>query len=387
MNDRSALGTADVTDDQLTGMVADLLGTDPVETKLLSSSAEEVDYDIAAITTAGRFWVRGSVGVRGGELPFQLFVKHIQAWSRSPLFQNVPVELQPMAAAGVPWRTEPLAYRSDLGRRLPVGLRMPRALGIFDLDELSASVWLEVIKTRPVVWDLDRYRRAGYLLGRVAANPRVRELASVGKFDFQVSDYLNGRLRGQVLPMLAEEGIWMHPLVAGAFEPELRERLLEAADLAPAYAEELSEFPLSTSHGDACPNNLLVPAEDDGFVLIDYGFWGEMPIGFDLSQLLVGDVQVGRRGAGDLHDLEDTLLAAYVLGLRAEGCEVPEAAVRRAHALQLMIFTGLSTLPFEHLGREPTPEVHAIARERAAIARFSLDLLDRAHLTGETALS
>ena len=41
-----------------------------------------------------------------------------------------------------------------------------------------------------------------------------------------------------------------------------------------------------------------------------------------------------------------------------------------------MLFTGLSTLPFEHLEAQPTAELHRVAAERAAIARFSLDLLD-----------
>ena len=111
-------------------------------------------------------------------------------------------------------------------------------------------------------------------------------------------------------------------------------------------------------------------------MLIDFGFWGGEPVGFDLSQLLVGDVQVGRRSADDLRTVEDAILPAYVEGLRAEGCDIAESAVRRAHALLLMIFTGLSCLPWEHLGSEPTPELREVAAQRAAIARFSLDLLD-----------
>lgn len=179
-----------------------------------------------------------------------------------------------------------------------------------------------------------------------------------------------------MLPLLHDERVWEHPLVAGAFDEELRERLLVAADRAPASVEELSAMPETTSHGDACPNNLLTPGGSDGFVLIDYGFWTLAPVGFDLGQLLVGDVQVGRRTADDLHQVEQAIVAAYVDGLRAEGCEVEDAAVRRAHALQLMIFTGLSTLPFEHLESPPTEELHRVAAERAAIARFSLELLD-----------
>jgi Ser/Thr protein kinase RdoA (MazF antagonist) len=152
--------------------------------------------------------------------------------------------------------------------------------------------------------------------------------------------------------------------------------LLEAADHAASYVDELAAKPLAASHGDACPNNLLSRAASDDFVLIDFGFFGAGPIGFDLSQLLVGDVQVGRRGSDDLAVMDDILFAGYMAGLRAEECWIPDDVVRRAHALQLLIFTGLSTLPFEHLESEPTPELHRIAADRAAIARFSLDLLD-----------
>lgn len=377
MHDRSILGPADVSDMQLTHMVADLLGTEETETTVLSSTAEEFPYDLAAITTAGRYWVRGTAQVSGEERSFELFVKHVQVWSRSPLFQLVPRELQPIAAAGVPWRTEPLAYRSDLGERLPGGLRMPRVLGVFDLDELSASVWLEFVEVKPLVWDLHRYAEAAHLLGRLATNIRLGELADVGNVgDSRVRGYFEGRLSHQVLPMLRDEGIWSHPLVVAAFGPELRTRLLGAADHVETWVEELSAIPLATGHGDACPNNLLVPVDEEGFVLIDYGFWGPMPIGFDLGQLLVGDVQVGRRGTADLGELDETIVAAYLTGLRAEECRVPAAVVRRAHALQLIIFTGLSSLPFEHLGTEPTAELHRVAAERAALARFSLDLVD-----------
>jgi hypothetical protein len=374
--DRSALGPADVSDDTLTGMVADLLGTDPAETIVVSSAVEEVAYDIPSITTAGRYWVRGTAHVRDRELPYEFFVKHVHSWSRSPLFEGVPVEFREEAEASVPWRTEPLAYRSDLGDRLPDGLRMPRALGVFDLDEKSASMWLEVIPVRAVAWDTNRYARAAHLLGRLAGSPRVRELASVGAHAFRVRDYLRGRLEMQVLPMLRDTGIWAHPLVADAFDVELRERLLATADVAAQLVEELSAFPMTAGHGDACPSNLLTPAASDDFVLIDYGFWTLEPVGFDLSQLLVGDVQLGRHPVEGLRAVEDAIVPAYVEGLRAEGCAIPESDVRRAHAVQLMIFTGLSTLPFEHLESPPTPELHRLAAERAVIARFSLDLLD-----------
>ncbi len=60
MDGRSALGPADVSDEQLTAMVADLLGSDPRDTSVLGSTVEEFPYDLPAITTAGRYWVSGS---------------------------------------------------------------------------------------------------------------------------------------------------------------------------------------------------------------------------------------------------------------------------------------------------------------------------------------
>ena len=376
MHDRSALGPADVTDGELAVMVADLWGTDPDETELLESGAEEADYDLPAITTAGRYWVHGRARADGREQAFRLFVKHVQSWSRHPFFQEVPPEHRAAAAVGVPWRTEALAYRSDLRERLPEGLTMPRAVGVFDIDEESNAVWLEEIAVVPAEWDLGRYARAGHLLGRLAASPRVAELRDVGKRAWELRTYFDGRLALQVLPLLRDEQVWQHPLVAGAFAEELRARLVGAADRAEACLDELATMPVATAHGDACPNNLLARADSDALVLIDYGFWGPNPIGFDLAQLLVGDVQLGKRSADSLTEVEDVVLAAYVDGSRAEGCDVPVDVVRRAHALQLFLFTGLSTLPFELLDSPPTPAMHDIAAERARIACFSLDLLD-----------
>jgi len=376
MHHREALGPADVSDETLTELVAALVREPADRVALLDSHAEQVAYALPSITTAGRYWVRGQALVGQRCQRFAFFVKHVQSWARSPLFAQVPTELAARAEAGVPWRTEPLAYRSDLGDRLPRGLRMPRAIGVFDLDEKSASVWLEEIATVPATWDVARFAQAAYLLGRLAASPRVRERADVGQFEWIVRDYLHGRLTHQVIPLVRDAGVWQHPLTARAFDDSLRARLQAGADRAEELVDELADLPLGTKHGDACPNNLLVTADNEGLVLIDYGFFGQGPIGFDLGQLLVGDVQIGSQQASTLQTVENTILPSYVEGLRAEGCEIALDVVRRAHALHLMLFTGLSTLPFEHLGTQPTPTLHQIAAERAAIARFSLDLLD-----------
>ncbi|MGA8847032.1 MAG: phosphotransferase [Nocardioides sp.] len=375
MHHREALGPADVDETTLIDLVAASFGEPSDRVTVLDSSAERVGYDLPALTTAGRFWVRGSALVGAGHREFCFFVKHVQSFSRSPLFASVPAEIAVMAEASVPWQTEPLIYRSDLGDRLPLGLRMPRAFGVFDLDESSASVWLEAIPALTVRWDEARFADAAFLLGRLAASPAVQSRAKVGEGDRTVRDYFNGRLTHQVIPSLRDAATWDRSPVAEAFDSSLRDRLMHEADRAEDLVDELADLPLGTIHGDACPNNLLITPGAGGFVLIDYGFFGEGPIGFDLGQLLVGDIQIGRQPASNLRSVENAILPAYVDGLRAEGSEISLQMVRRAHALHLMLFTGLSIPLFEHLGDDRGPSLHHEAAERARIAQFCLDLL------------
>ena len=74
MTGRELLGAADVTDDQLATMVADLLGEESVG--LVDVRVEPVDYDLPAITTAGRWWVSGHAATSNGDAPFRILLCH-----------------------------------------------------------------------------------------------------------------------------------------------------------------------------------------------------------------------------------------------------------------------------------------------------------------------
>ena len=378
MQSRAALGPADVRDDALAAMVATTLALPAEEVELLCSNAEVAPYDLEALTTGGRYWVRGRATAPGGERDFSFFVKVVQSWSRSPLFALVPPEAREMALAGLPWEVEPRVYRSDLADRLPPGLTMPRAAAVVDLDEASAALWLPEVDGLDQPWCEDRFRQAAGLLGRLAASEQVRPCAHVGHGQDQhvVRGYFHGRVAHQLVPALRDDGLWRHPLLAGPSWAELRGRLLDAVDALPQVVAELESFPTMTLHGDATPRNLLVDRATEELVLIDFGFWGEGPVGFDLGQLLVGEVQVGERPASGLPALEAICVPAYVEGLRQEGVDLEKAVVRRAHALQMLVFTALSSPPLEHLAAPVTPELVALATERARIAGFVLDLVD-----------
>jgi hypothetical protein len=379
MNDRVLLGAADVSDERLRHLVADQLGRPSDDVVLLASRAEVSPYDIEALTTAGRYRVRGRARTPAGDQPFAFFVKVVQCWSRTEAFQLVPEPFRAQATELFPWWPEPAVYRTDLARRLPVGLRMPRAHAVVDIDELSAALWLEEVDVVHGAWTDDQFVKAAHLLGRLAASPAVRETVDPRRRADRspLRGYYEGRLTHQVLPALREDTLWQHPLLAATFTADLRDRLRRAADHVEQVVAELEAMPVAVLHGDACPRNLLVPRDGDGFVLIDFGFWAEGPVGFDLGQLVTGEIQLGERPVADLPRLQEACLPAYQDGLRQEGLDVGIDQLWRAHALQLLLFTALSAIPFEHLGGPPTPETITLSGARATCAEHVLDLVDR----------
>ncbi|GAA1910707.1 hypothetical protein GCM10009737_10220 [Nocardioides lentus] len=373
------MGPADVDDAALAVMVADLLGRPPGRVELLTARAEPLAHDVPSLTTVGRWWVSGTARTPAGEEPWRVFVKQVQAWHHSAFFAGVPEPLRKVAAAAVPWRPEAGAYRSDLRDRLPEGLTLPRALAVLDLDPGlcpdSWVLWLEDV-TRPAVpWDVTRHEGAAHLLGRMSGSAAVAPLADVGRFDWSARHYVEGRLRLQVLPALSSEDLWAHPAVAAAFDAGLRRRLLAAADRVDALAAELDAHPRRAAHGDACAHNLLPGPDGVSFTMVDLGFWVPQAAGFDLTQLLAGDLQLGVVPPADLATLDEVCVRAYADGLAAEGSPVPLAVVRRVHALALLLYAGLSAVPSEQLAA-PAEVLGPLCALRADLARHSLDLLD-----------
>lgn len=364
------LGAAAVTDEELRVMVGRLLDREVVA--LQDVTVEPVAYDVPSITTVGRHVVRGTARTSEGSEPFALFCKHLQARERHPFFAQIPPAFREAAAAGIRWRTEPEVYSSDLADRLPPGLTMLPALDVRWPDELSAAVWLPAVTVAEDPWDEARYADTARLLGRLAAHGGAREVAAERGHGRTAWDYLHGRVRHQLVPMLLGDDAWRHPLVEAVFDADLREGLRSAARQVEDLVAELTTLPTYASHGDACPGiPLRVPGTPE-VVLIDFGFFGLSPVGFDLGQLLAGEVQLGHETDVDLAARGETLVTVYVAGLAEGGERVALPVVRRAHALQLMLWVGLSCLPVDV---DPqAPDALETARGRAAIARHGLEV-------------
>jgi len=375
----AVFGPAAVDDADLADLVAAHLGVR--RATVLASSVAVFPYERPSITTAGRFVVSGRARVDSGDvLAFSFFVKVIHAYGRSPLRFAVPEHLRAEAALLVPWRTEADLYRAGLRELLPHGLTAPRAVAVRDLDDESVAIWLEQVPARPVVWDAHRRAHAAFLLGRFAASRDVAPLVTAVHGARNPRTYADKWLSHTVLPVLTGNAMWAHPLVRDAFDTRLRRRLLAAADALPALLDELDDAPHVTAHGDACSANLLVADDREDVVMVDFGFCGRAPLGTDLGQLLLGDVDSAKRFPADLPGLEATCLQAFVAGIHAEGGTADPTRVRRIHAALMTVFSALPAIPFEHLDDEPTPQVRRLFRRRAATAGFVLDLLDETHV-------
>ena len=370
MNGLSELGAAEPTPEQLEQYVARSLGVP--EATVESVEVETVDYSLETMTTGGRFWVHGTARVGGRREPFRIFVKIAQSVARSPVLAMIPPQFQEQVISTLPWQIEPNAYRSTLASSVPTPMRLPRCFDVIDLDDESAAMWLESIDYDDSPWDVDRYGRAARMLGAFAADRTVAAIDTGLKHPVgpqQSRYYFEGRLAGQFVGPFHTDEFWSHPLAAPAID--LRARLLSLVDDIPALLDESERLPLLNAHGDACPQNLL-PA-DEGFVVIDWGFWTTAALAFDLTQLVISEIQLGLRPGTELPEIRSICLDGYREGLADNGIEVSAAELSRAHAIQAAIAGAITALPIELFGEPVTPELQGLAASRAESARILLD--------------
>jgi hypothetical protein len=348
-----------VDDETLVG----LLGAD----RVLTHRAEPVAYDLQTITTASRWWVSGTLERAGVTEDFRLVAKVLRSADRSPVWGFIPPEGHRLTLDMLDWRVEPRVYSSDLADHLPAGLAMPRCRGVQPLDEGSAVLWLEAVTGARAAWDDADLARAAHALGRLAGSGAVARVADAAGHPYgpvQARRYWEGRLEMQFGRAYADPSLWQHPVLAAEVDPATRERLRRLVGAAPALVDEIEALPLLSAHGDGCANNLLLTP--GAVVAIDWAFFGRLPLGFDLTQLVVSEIDLGRAPATDLAHRQEVALPAYAAGLADEGVAVEPEALLRAHHVQAALHAGIPTVPLERLGEDPAI-LAPVVRERIAL--------------------
>lgn len=337
---------------------------------------EVVDYPIGTPTTEGLYRVFGTADGVG----WSCFVKQLQSVRHWPLLSMVPEELREEFVQNLPWQLEVAVHRSNVAELLPDGMRLPTAYRIDLYDDDRATLWMENVIPEPGPWPMARFERAAYLLGQLSARrqPHLVEpllpRAGVTTPGCGLRYYTNGRVMRNAIPALADPETWKHPMLAEAIdslgEHALREDLLTLSTRLPAVLDALDALPQCYQHGDASPQNLLVPQGcPDEFVVIDWGFDCPQAVGFDLGQLLIGLAHAGELSPEALPAVHKVILEGFQTGLATEGMQVSEEQVLYGYLGSLCARATFTALP---LWEPATP---ALFEQRVQLTRALVDLV------------
>lgn len=391
MNPESALGAlgpAAPSRQRLSSLVASALHMAPGTALALSFESvgvRPVDIPTLNMTTGGIWRVFGDVHVaRGSALAFSMVVKLLQSALLWEHIAAVPEHLRAELAAHYPWRTEAQVYASGLAAALPPGMRLPEVWDIVELGGERVALWLEDVPFVPAEqWSVDHFAAAARCLGRFAGKQEVAGLDSL--WDPHVDaerlrHYVAGVGKNVYIPAILGQELWQHPALAATAGTKVREGLRWIAARAEDLVEEMLALPSFPSHGDACPQNLLLTsgsarAGDAAFTAIDWGLCGWNCAGFDLGQLLAGRVHAGTLHGGELPALEPICMEAYCAGLADAGCLVEQPAVKRGHALSMAMFAGLNAPVTDRLQAGDSPELRRYMASRLAMAGFIVELV------------
>jgi hypothetical protein len=365
------MDTLDVRAEDVAAVVAEMLGPSAA---IAEWWVEPVAYQSGSPATGGLCRVRGVTEEGQRWSVFGKLLCHVRHW---PLLGYIPEVFRENFAAEFPWRSELAAWEPSFVSCLPDGLRIPKLYRITDLGDDRLMVWMENIETLDDTWDVTHFARAARLLGGLAAMRSASEIVDCSGYPtgFGLRTYCDNRVMIGSLPVLDADDIWAHPLIVGAVDPLLREDMRRLAQRLPAILDRLDSLTQALPHGDASPQNLLIPANaPDEFVAIDIAFQAPHAIGFDLGQLAVGLVHAGEMRASALPAAHEVLVPSFAAGLKEAGLDLPEEEIFYGYVGSLVVRAGFTSIPFETLGAPPTPERVAMFRERAALTRFIVDL-------------
>jgi Phosphotransferase enzyme family len=332
-----------------------------------------IAYDWGSPVTAGLWRVEVT---SDGEPACTLFVKLVRHTRLWPMLSHLPDEASRAEFVGYyPWHYELDIHQVGIESVLPDGMRMPVLHHVARPDD-----------ERPGGWELADYRLAARLLGQLAARRRAgaevnkalpevaRNRASALRF------YTSRRVISGVLPALHAGEIWHHPVLQAALgqaaDPALQADMLALGERLPQLLDVLDDLPQTYAHGDASPQNLLLPEDEPGTIaIIDWGFGTLLPVGFDLGQLLVGLAHARDTDLSQLPAIDAEIFPAYLDGLASEDYKVDPAHVRTGYIGSLAARSALCAIPAEQLGSaEPTDDTVTLFARRIRLTRLMLDL-------------
>ncbi len=386
------LGRDALTGDELTELVRTITGhpeADPGDVRV-----EPVDYRIGTPSTEALLRVFGTATLPTGSpetytVDWSCFVKKLRSVRHWPFIAMVPEGLREAFIQNLPWQLEIAVHRSGIAGLLPDGMRLAKAYRIDVYDDDRGTLWMENVIQEPGPWPLERFERAAYLLGRLSARRQshlVEPLLPRGNVTTPgvgLRYYTDGRVLRSAIPALADPETWRHPMLAAAVchlgDHRLRDDLLELAARLPAVLDALDRLPQCYQHGDASPQNLLVPkGKPDEFVVIDWGFDCPQAVGFDLGQLLIGLAHAGELATEALPIVHKTIFKAFLTGLAEDGMEATEEQVLYGYLGSLLARATFTALPLEQISKPGDAVTQQMFEDRLMLTRALVDLVSTA---------
>ncbi|MBB3035782.1 phosphotransferase [Hoyosella altamirensis] len=359
---------------------------EPVHVQTVRHSA--FPYQWGSVSTAGLWKVVVSYATpsqRNGDHAF--FVKLLRNPRLWPQLNLLPEAIRREFLDYLPWKFEYEVHESGIAEALPPGMRMPILYHAEHTGDDWLALWWECVDLDPEPWRADDFARTAYLLGRLAAkrrpgaavNARLPAICHQRRFGGALRYFVTTRVQQAELPILRERSTWQTPLLAQALavvdDPELPEDLARLADRLPAILDQLDRLPHTFAHGDASPQNLLIPRTDrDERVVIDWGFGTLLPIGFDLGQLLVGLVHAGEMAPTELENIQSVIVPAYVEGLAEDRYWCAERDVRQGFLGSLVARSALTSIPTELLDQPVTDDNQELLVDRLLLTRYLVEL-------------
>lgn len=380
------IGRAAPAAERLTAIGRAAAGRDDVSVR--SVSYTEVGYPTQTIATEALVRARLELATPDGtRLEARVFVKELRSAEHWPMLGVVPPDLRADFLEGFPWRLEIAAYSGPLRGQLPPGMRLPALYAVEELGPGRAAMWMEDVRQPAgVQWNAARFARAAYLLGRMSGRRRYGEVGPILQAGarFSAPNYAlryltEGRVKNVFLPAIVGDAMWTHATVAAALarvdDSELIADLRGWGTRVDGLLEYCDTLPMAYAHGDASPQNLLVPAEDpDGFVAIDFGLDCPLPVGHDLGQLLVGLCHAGSLPADRLPEISSVILAAHAEGLAEEGHGATVDQIRGGYLAGLVLRSVFSAIPLETLAAPPSDELVELWAQRLRMTRALVEL-------------
>jgi hypothetical protein len=212
------------------------------------------------------------------------------------------------------------------------GVRGPRLLGRFERGDGAIALWLEDVDGRSGAdLSLDDFagfaRRLGEAQGRIAAAAAIEAPWASRGF---LGEYLEARpvAPGSTWRLEADDPRWDLPAMAAVDRP-LRAELIRLQREREWFLDRVEGAPRTLAHLDVWPSNVFVRPTGE-VVLIDWAFAGEGALGEDIGNLVPDAVFDLLHPPTILDDLDRTVFAGYVDGLRRGGWDGDERVVRLA---------------------------------------------------------